>query len=141
MLEEHFGVRPSGASSVLPPLQSNNKGSRKRILGPAEISCDGKKRKMKNCRNCKALAFHDSRNCPQKGKQVQQNSLLQNVQSTLNQGMESQTVHGQNVHGNGTLNSNIEIQTVQEASKPEGEVNEKIGEKTKAVTIRKESRG
>ncbi|KAK1355650.1 hypothetical protein POM88_048906 [Heracleum sosnowskyi] len=40
MLEEHFGVRPSGASSVLPPLQSNNKGSRKRILGPAEISCD-----------------------------------------------------------------------------------------------------
>ncbi|KAK1385490.1 hypothetical protein POM88_023225 [Heracleum sosnowskyi] len=111
MLEEHFGVRPSGASSVLPPLQSNNKGSRKRILGPAEISCDGKKRKMKNCRNCKALAFHDSRNCPQKGKQVQQNSLLQNVQSTLNQGMESQTVHGQNVHGNGTLNSNIEIQT------------------------------
>ncbi|KAK1355821.1 hypothetical protein POM88_049077 [Heracleum sosnowskyi] len=51
MLEENFGVRPSGASSVLPPLQSNNKGSRKRILGPARISCDGKKRKMKNCRN------------------------------------------------------------------------------------------
>ncbi|KAK1382818.1 hypothetical protein POM88_020553 [Heracleum sosnowskyi] len=40
MLEEHFGVRPSGASSVLPPLQSNNKGNRKRILGPAEKSCD-----------------------------------------------------------------------------------------------------
>ncbi|KAK1360903.1 hypothetical protein POM88_045377 [Heracleum sosnowskyi] len=68
MIEEHFGVRPSGASSVLPPLQSNNKGSRKRILGPAEKSCDGRKRKLKNCKSCKALVFHDSRTCPQKGK-------------------------------------------------------------------------
>ncbi|KAK1354970.1 hypothetical protein POM88_048226 [Heracleum sosnowskyi] len=115
MLEEHFGVRPSSASSVLPNLESNNKGSRKRILGPAEISYDGKKRKMKNCRNCKALAFHDSRNCPQKGKQkgkqLQQISLVENAHNTLNQEMESQTVDGQNVHATGTLNSNIEIQT------------------------------
>ncbi|KAK1396793.1 hypothetical protein POM88_006656 [Heracleum sosnowskyi] len=138
MLEEHFGVRPSGASSVLPPLQSNNKGSRKRILGPPEISCDGKKRKMKNCRNCKELVFRDSRNCPLKGTQLQQNSLVENVQNTLNQEMESQSVDGQNVHAIGTLNSNIEIQTVQETSKPEGEVNEKIGEKTKAERVEAE---
>ncbi|KAK1364538.1 hypothetical protein POM88_040099 [Heracleum sosnowskyi] len=111
MLEEHFGVRPSGASSVLPPLQSNNKGSRKRIVGPAEISCDGKKRKIKNSKSFKTLGFHDSRTCPQKGKQLQQNSLVQNVKNTVNEGMESQTVDGQNVHANGTLNSNIKIQT------------------------------
>ncbi|KAK1356828.1 hypothetical protein POM88_050084 [Heracleum sosnowskyi] len=110
LLEEIFGFRPSGASSVLPPLQSNKKGSRKRILGPVEKSCDGRKKKLKNCKSCKALVFHDSRTCPQKGKQLQQNSLVQNVQSTLNQGMECQTVDGQNVHANGTLNSNIEIQ-------------------------------
>ncbi|XP_074363991.1 protein FAR1-RELATED SEQUENCE 1-like [Apium graveolens] len=86
MLQECFGVRPSGLSKVLPPLQSNNKGSRKRIAGPAELSCDGKKRKLRMCKTCNSKGYHDSRKCPSKLIQLQTNSSLQSVQTTLNQG-------------------------------------------------------
>lgn len=110
MLQEIFGVRPSGSTSVRPPLPSNNKGSRKRIPGPAELSCDGKKRKLKTCKSCKTLGYHDSRKCPKKGQQLQQNPPSQSVQSTLNQCMQPQPSNSQNVHTNGIPNSTSEVQ-------------------------------
>lgn len=50
ILQQMFGVRPSTSINVLPPLQSNNKGCRKRIIGPAERSCDGQDRPKRVCK-------------------------------------------------------------------------------------------
>ncbi|XP_074376755.1 protein FAR1-RELATED SEQUENCE 1-like [Apium graveolens] len=66
ILQETFGVRPSGVSKVLPPHQSNTKGSRKRIVSGAELSRDGKKRKLRMCKTCNIKSYHDSRKCPNK---------------------------------------------------------------------------
>lgn len=110
ILEETFGVRPSGSSTVLPPLQSNNKGSRKRIIRAGEISRDGKKRKLRMCKACNTLGYHDSRKCPKKGQQLQQNPPSQSVQSTLNQSMQPQPSNSQNVHTNGIPNSTTKVQ-------------------------------
>ncbi|XP_063941446.1 protein FAR1-RELATED SEQUENCE 5-like [Daucus carota subsp. sativus] len=74
MLEECFGVRPSTITTVHPPLQSNNKGSRKRLVGPAEKSCDGKKRKLRVCKFCMMEGYHDSRTCL---KKKMQNPIMQ----------------------------------------------------------------
>lgn len=40
ILEETFGVSPTGPVAVLLPLPSNNKGCRKRLPWPAEKSYD-----------------------------------------------------------------------------------------------------
>ncbi|KAK1402004.1 hypothetical protein POM88_001609 [Heracleum sosnowskyi] len=42
-----LGVKPSDVITVHPPLQSNNKGSRKRILSSVEKSIDGHKRVLR----------------------------------------------------------------------------------------------
>ncbi|KAL8098130.1 uncharacterized protein LOC141685231 [Apium graveolens] len=88
MLQECFGVRPYGLSNVLPPLQSNNKGSRKRIACSAELSYDGKKRKLRMCKTCNSKGYHDSRKCPSKLNQLQTKSSLRSVQTALNQGIQ-----------------------------------------------------
>lgn len=76
ILQEIYGVRPSTSIIVHPPLQSNNKGSRKRIVGLAERSCDGKERPKRVCKTCNFKGYHDSRTCPSKGKQLEANSLV-----------------------------------------------------------------
>ncbi|XP_074351949.1 protein FAR1-RELATED SEQUENCE 5-like [Apium graveolens] len=86
ILQECFGVRPSGSSTVLPLIQTNNKGSRKRIASAAELSRDGKKRKLRICKTCNTKEYHDSRKCPTKSIHHQKNSSLQNAQIVLNQG-------------------------------------------------------
>ncbi|XP_074346818.1 protein FAR1-RELATED SEQUENCE 5-like [Apium graveolens] len=78
--------RPSGSGIILPPLQINNKGSRKRIASAAELSRDGKKRKLRICKTCNTEGYHDSRKCPTKSIHHQNNSSLQNAQIVLNQG-------------------------------------------------------
>lgn len=65
-IEEMFGPQIDEEVSVHPPNQSNNKGSRKRIIGAAEKSMGGKKRQKRECKTCKEMAYHDSRNCPTK---------------------------------------------------------------------------
>lgn len=62
-----FGVKPAPVITVQPLLQSNNKGSRKRILSSAEKSVDDRKRVLRMCKSCGVMSFHDSRNCPKKG--------------------------------------------------------------------------
>lgn len=75
ILQEMYGVRPSSSVTVHPPLQSNNKGSRKRIMGAAEKSWDGKDRPKRLCRTCNSLGYHDSRTCPLKAQQLKQDKL------------------------------------------------------------------
>nr|XP_017239718.1 PREDICTED: protein FAR1-RELATED SEQUENCE 5-like [Daucus carota subsp. sativus] len=92
MLEEIFGVRPSGSSNVLPPLPSNNKGCRKRIVGGAELSRDGKKRPTRTCKFCHTLGYHDSRNCPKKLLVNQQIPTIPNIQVSLSPSFYSQNM-------------------------------------------------
>ncbi|KAK1387075.1 hypothetical protein POM88_015253 [Heracleum sosnowskyi] len=77
-----FGVKPSAVITIKPPLQSNNKGSRKRIVGPAEKSADGRDRVRRMCKICKKKSYHDSRNCPQKG--LEKNLSVHQVEEPLN---------------------------------------------------------
>ncbi|KAL8106788.1 hypothetical protein AgCh_023526 [Apium graveolens] len=71
ILQECFAVRPSGSGTVLPPLQTNNKGSRKRINSAAELGRDGKKRKLRICKTCNTEGYHDSRKYPTKVSTVE----------------------------------------------------------------------
>lgn len=64
IIENFIGTHVVDEITILPPNQSNNKGSRKRIVGAAEKSLGGKKRQKRKCRKCKKLVWHDSRNCP-----------------------------------------------------------------------------
>ena len=64
IVENLIGVKACEEITVQPPHLSNNKGSRKRIEGPAERSLDGRNRAQRVCKNCDLPAFHDSRNCP-----------------------------------------------------------------------------
>lgn len=66
IIEKLLGSKVVEEVSVLPPLQSNNKGCRKRIVGSAEKLLNGKKRQTRECKTCGELAYHDSRNCPTK---------------------------------------------------------------------------
>ncbi|KAK1402330.1 hypothetical protein POM88_001935 [Heracleum sosnowskyi] len=68
--------------TIHPPLQSNNKGSRKRIVGPAEKSADGRDRVRRMCKSCKKKSYHDSHNCPQKG--LEKNLSVHQVEEPLN---------------------------------------------------------
>ncbi|KAK1358858.1 hypothetical protein POM88_043332 [Heracleum sosnowskyi] len=77
-----FGVKPSAIITIKPPLQSNNKGSRKRIVGPAEKSADGRDRVRRMCKICKKKSYHDSRNCPKKG--LENNLSVHQVEEPLN---------------------------------------------------------
>ena len=66
IIENLIGSRIVEEINVLPPHQSNNKGSRKRIIGSAEKSASSKTRHKRECKTCGEMAFHDSRNCPTK---------------------------------------------------------------------------
>ncbi|XP_074299205.1 uncharacterized protein LOC141630258 [Silene latifolia] len=49
---------------ILPPRQAKNKGSGKRMISRKQ-QCIAKAEKPKTlCRNCKQMAYHDKRNCP-----------------------------------------------------------------------------
>nr|XP_017217048.1 PREDICTED: protein FAR-RED IMPAIRED RESPONSE 1-like [Daucus carota subsp. sativus] len=70
-VENLMGSKIVQEVTVLPPNQSNNKGSRKRLVNPVEKTLGGKKRIARQCQFCNAMAFHDSRNCPEKKKKEQ----------------------------------------------------------------------
>ncbi|KAK1368998.1 hypothetical protein POM88_035090 [Heracleum sosnowskyi] len=112
ILQEIYGVRPSTSIIVHPPLQSNNKGCCKRIIGPAERSCDGKDRPKRVCKHCNVKAFHDSRNCPMKGEQLQvnplENGLNVNVQGSAPPTLNVENLVNVNVQGFVPPNLNVE---------------------------------
>ncbi|XP_074304375.1 protein FAR1-RELATED SEQUENCE 7-like [Silene latifolia] len=63
-LEEIFGYSASQEITILPPKQSKNKGSGKRVLSlkAKAVALASKSKCM--CKNCKRLANHNKRNCP-----------------------------------------------------------------------------
>lgn len=69
-VEDIFGTKNVEDNSVMPPNISNNKGSRKRIMSSTEKSIGCKKRNKRKCKACGEMAFHDSRNCPNKDESV-----------------------------------------------------------------------
>ncbi|KAK1369851.1 hypothetical protein POM88_035943 [Heracleum sosnowskyi] len=68
--ERLIGVMPADVITVHPPHQSNNKGSRKRMLSSLEKSLDRRKIPTRICKICGVPALHDSRNCPLKVDEV-----------------------------------------------------------------------
>lgn len=65
-VEDIFGSKNVEYTSVMPANISNNKGSRKIIISFTEKSIGCKQRQKHKCRECGSMAFHDSRNCPNK---------------------------------------------------------------------------
>ncbi|XP_074306195.1 protein FAR-RED ELONGATED HYPOCOTYL 3-like [Silene latifolia] len=63
-MEKLLGCKASKEISILPPKYSKNKGSGKRILSSKAkaIAIASKPKRM--CNNCKQMAHHDKRNCP-----------------------------------------------------------------------------
>ncbi|XP_074293624.1 uncharacterized protein LOC141620723 [Silene latifolia] len=63
-LEMLLGCSSSTEVRILPPRQAKNKGSGKRMISKKQ-QCIAKAEKPKRlCRNCKQMAHHDKRNCP-----------------------------------------------------------------------------
>ncbi|XP_074293527.1 protein FAR1-RELATED SEQUENCE 9-like [Silene latifolia] len=63
-LEMLLGCSSSTEVRILPPRQAKNKGSGKRMVSKKQ-QCIAKAEKPKRlCRNCKQMAHHDKRNCP-----------------------------------------------------------------------------
>ncbi|KAK9671969.1 hypothetical protein RND81_12G066800 [Saponaria officinalis] len=50
---------------ILPPRHSKNKGSGKRIVTSKNKAIEKAKKPKRRCGNCKRMAYHDSRNCPE----------------------------------------------------------------------------
>ncbi|KAK1372892.1 hypothetical protein POM88_029085 [Heracleum sosnowskyi] len=69
-VEDLIGSKIVEETTILPPNQSNNKGCRKRITSSAEKSIGCKKRQMRECKTCKEMTYHDSRNCPKKNNTI-----------------------------------------------------------------------
>ncbi|KAK9672833.1 hypothetical protein RND81_12G127800 [Saponaria officinalis] len=65
-LEMLIGVSIPEEVTVLPPKQSKNKGSGKRILSEKEKAIQEHKKAPRKCNACGEIGFHDSRNCPEK---------------------------------------------------------------------------
>ncbi|KAK1380234.1 hypothetical protein POM88_026978 [Heracleum sosnowskyi] len=61
---------PADVITVHPLHQSNNKGSRKRMLSSLEKSLDRRKIPTRICKICGVPALHDLRNCPLKGSEI-----------------------------------------------------------------------
>ncbi|XP_074291844.1 protein FAR1-RELATED SEQUENCE 3-like [Silene latifolia] len=63
-LEMLLGCSSSTDVRILPPHQAKNKGNGKRMISKKQ-QCKAKAEKPKRlCRNCKQMAHHDKRNCP-----------------------------------------------------------------------------
>ncbi|XP_074291359.1 uncharacterized protein LOC141618152 [Silene latifolia] len=63
-LEKILGCSASQEITILPPKQSKNKGSGKRVLSMKAKAVALARKPKRMCKNCKRLANHDKRNCP-----------------------------------------------------------------------------
>lgn len=52
-------------------------------------------------KTCNTKGYHDSRICPTKIKQVNKNSIVQNVECVLNQGTKASHLDAQNLYFSG----------------------------------------
>ncbi|XP_074304943.1 uncharacterized protein LOC141639795 [Silene latifolia] len=63
-LEMLLGVKCSDEVQILPPVKSKNKGSGKRLTSKKQMSIEKTQKPKRFCNNCKQMAHHDKRNCP-----------------------------------------------------------------------------
>ncbi|XP_074298726.1 protein FAR-RED IMPAIRED RESPONSE 1-like [Silene latifolia] len=63
-MEKLLGCKASKEISILPPKYSKNKGSGKRILSSKAKAIAFASKPKRMCNNCKQMAHHDKRNCP-----------------------------------------------------------------------------
>ncbi|KAK9756055.1 hypothetical protein RND81_01G070200 [Saponaria officinalis] len=62
-MEMLIGCSAPDEVKILPPRYSKNKGSGKRIVTSKNKAIEKAKKPKRRCRNCKRMAYHDSRNC------------------------------------------------------------------------------
>jgi len=65
-LESFLGSTAPEKIEILPPKQSNTKGSGKRIKGGKEQAIEEQQKRKRLCKTCGEQVYHDSRNCPNK---------------------------------------------------------------------------
>ncbi|KAK9714120.1 hypothetical protein RND81_06G072800 [Saponaria officinalis] len=59
-----LGCKAIDEIKILPPKQAKNKGSGKRMLSTKAVAAAKAAKPKRMCGNCKQLAHHDKRNCP-----------------------------------------------------------------------------
>ncbi|KAK9677468.1 hypothetical protein RND81_11G144900 [Saponaria officinalis] len=64
-MEMLIGCSTPDEVRILPPRHSKNKGSGKRIVTSKNKAIEKAKKPKRRCGNCKRMAYHDSRNCPE----------------------------------------------------------------------------
>ncbi|XP_074271385.1 protein FAR1-RELATED SEQUENCE 5-like [Silene latifolia] len=74
-LEMLLGVKSSSEVHILPPVQSKNKGSGKRLMSNKDQSIAKAQKPIFFCNNCKQMAHHDKRNCPNPAVDTSQHSF------------------------------------------------------------------
>lgn len=63
-IEQLLGCKRVEAITILPPKQAKNKGSGKRLLSNRTKAVVKNAKPKRMCKNCKQMAHHDKRNCP-----------------------------------------------------------------------------
>lgn len=63
-LEMLIGTKIPSEVTILPPKQSKNKGSGKRLVSEREKAAEQRKKAPRLCAFCGKVGFHDSRTCP-----------------------------------------------------------------------------
>ncbi|XP_074288470.1 protein FAR1-RELATED SEQUENCE 5-like [Silene latifolia] len=74
-LEMLLGVKSSSEVRILPPVQSKNKGTGKRLMSKKDHSVAKAQKPKRFCNNCKQMAHHDKRNCPNPTVDTSQHSF------------------------------------------------------------------
>ncbi|XP_074313047.1 protein FAR1-RELATED SEQUENCE 5-like [Silene latifolia] len=81
-LEMLLGVKCSDEVHILPPVKSKNKGSGKRLTSKKQMSIEKAQKPKKFCNNCKQMAHHDKRNCPNPAAETSEHSGDDNESDT-----------------------------------------------------------
>ncbi|KAK9740272.1 hypothetical protein RND81_03G024000 [Saponaria officinalis] len=63
-IEQLLGCKPVDEIRILPPKHAKNKGSGKRMLSTKTVAVAKAVKPKRMCNNCKQMAHHDKRNCP-----------------------------------------------------------------------------
>ncbi|XP_074301028.1 protein FAR-RED IMPAIRED RESPONSE 1-like [Silene latifolia] len=74
-LEMLLGVKSSSEVRILPPVQSKNKGTGKRLMSKKDQYVAKAQKPKRFCNNCKQMAHHDKRNCPNPAVDTSQHSF------------------------------------------------------------------
>ncbi|XP_074306063.1 protein FAR1-RELATED SEQUENCE 5-like [Silene latifolia] len=77
-----LGVKCSDEIQILPPVKSKNKGSGKRLTSKKQMSIEKAQKPKRFCNNCKQMAHHDKRNCPNPAAETSEHSGDDNESDT-----------------------------------------------------------